>query len=67
MPQAMKWLTIKLPLSCQICPVIDRHNFIKRCFSPDIVVSKLSKNAYKYNGIVYLVCIDSHSRKMYIL
>ena len=23
--QAMKWLKIKLPLSCQICPVIDRR------------------------------------------
>ena len=37
--QAMKWLKIKLPLSCQICPVIDGHNFIKSCFSADIVVS----------------------------
>ena len=26
--KAMKWLKIKLPLTCQICPVIDRHNFI---------------------------------------
>ena len=26
--KAMKWLKIKLPWSCQICPVIDRHNFI---------------------------------------
>ena len=35
--KAMKWLKIKLPLSCQICPVIDGHNFINSCFSADIV------------------------------
>ena len=26
--KAMKWLKIKMPLTCQICPVIDRHYFI---------------------------------------
>ena len=36
--KAMKRLKTKLHLSCQICPVIDRHNFIKSCFSADIVV-----------------------------
>ena len=40
--KTMKWLKIKLPLSCQICPVIDRHNFIKSCFSADIVVFSCS-------------------------
>ena len=41
--QAMKWLKIKLPLSCQICPVIDGNNFIKRCFSADIESSSCFK------------------------
>ena len=41
--KAMKWLKIKLSLSCQICPVIDRHNFIKSCFSADIVLFSCSK------------------------
>ena len=36
--KALKWLKIKLPLSSQICPVIDRHNFIKSCFTADIIV-----------------------------
>ena len=41
--KAMKWLKIELPLSCQICPVIDGHDFIKSCFSADIVVSSCFK------------------------
>ena len=41
--KALKWLKIKLPLSCQICPVIDRHNFIKSCFSADIIDFSCSK------------------------
>ena len=41
--KALKWLKIKLPLSCQICPVIDRHNFMKSCFSADIIVLSCSK------------------------
>ena len=41
--KAMKWLKIKLHLSCQICPVIDEHNFIKSCFSADMVVFRCSK------------------------
>ena len=40
--KAMKRLKTKLPLSCQICPVIDGHNFIKSCFSADIVVFSCS-------------------------
>ena len=41
--KAMKWLKMKLHLRCQICPVIDGHNFIKSCFSADIVVFRWSK------------------------
>ena len=41
--KAMKWLKIKLPLSCQICPVIDGHSFMKSCFSADIVGFSCSK------------------------
>ena len=41
--KALKWLKIKLPLSCQICPVIDRHNFMKSFFSADIIVLSCSK------------------------
>ena len=41
--KAMKRLKTKLPLSCQICPVIDGHNFIKSCFSADMVVFRRSK------------------------
>ena len=41
--KAMKWLEIKLPLSCQIRPVINRHNFVQSCFPADIVVFSCSK------------------------
>ena len=41
--KAIKRLKTKLPLSCQICPVIDGHDFIKSCFSADIVVFSCSK------------------------
>ena len=41
--KALKGLKIKLPLCCQICPVKDRHNFIKSCFTADIILLSCSK------------------------